>query len=186
MTISWTSLRPIRITTACNWLVRESVYSGVALIVRTARRCGDWVRVSTRARRHPRESQGGELLIHCILYTHVEPSHKLNILVDSECHARLAGFGLSVVMGESTTWSVNDQNRIIHARARWTPPEVMHPMHFGFTGEDNRRLSSWSTDIYALGMTILEVSPFTSLLLSKDILNSCVGSHGAWSVRQHR
>ena len=41
---------------------------------------------------------------------------------------------------------------------RWMAPEVMHPEKFGFVGRYRRRLPSRSTDIYALGMTVLEVS----------------------------
>jgi hypothetical protein len=41
-------------------------------------------------------------------------------------------------------------------------PELMYPEKFGFTGERRKRLPSKSTDAYALSMTILEVSAFTS------------------------
>ena len=42
---------------------------------------------------------------------------------------------------------------------RWMAPEVMYPDKFGFTSEHRKQLPSRSTDIYALGMTILEVNP---------------------------
>ena len=37
-------------------------------------------------------------------------------------------------------------------------PEAMYPEKFGFIGKYRKRLPSKSTDVYALGMTILEVS----------------------------
>ena len=43
---------------------------------------------------------------------------------------------------------------------RWMAPEVISPEKFGFTGEYRKRLPSRSTDIYTLGMTILEVRAF--------------------------
>jgi len=39
-------------------------------------------------------------------------------------------------------------------------PEVMYPERFGFTGKYRKRLPSRSTDVYAFGMTILEVRAF--------------------------
>ena len=51
-------------------------------------------------------------------------------------------------------------------------PEVIYPEKFGFTGEYRKRLPSRSTDIYALGMTILEVSTFLSLLRVEISYNS--------------
>ena len=41
-------------------------------------------------------------------------------------------------------------------------PEVVYPERFGFVGKHRKRLSSRSTDIYSLGMTILEASMFNS------------------------
>ena len=43
---------------------------------------------------------------------------------------------------------------------RWMAPEVMHPENFGFTSRYTKQLPPKSTDIYALGMTIFEVSAF--------------------------
>ena len=37
-------------------------------------------------------------------------------------------------------------------------PELLLPENFGFTGKLRKQLPSQSTDIYAIGMTILEVS----------------------------
>ena len=63
-------------------------------------------------------------------------------------------------------------------------PELLDPEKFGFTGELAKQLPSKETDIYAIGMTILEVSTHHFLL---GILNSSlVGSNGMCSVRQRR
>lgn len=83
--------------------------------------------------------------------------HQVNILVDSECCARLADFGLAVVIDESTAGSAAE-NRGMRGTVRWMAPELLLPEEFGFTRELLKQLPSMSTDIYAIGMTILEVS----------------------------
>lgn len=40
---------------------------------------------------------------------------------------------------------------------RWMAPEILDPERYGYTRRSRRKLPSKSTDIYALGMTILEV-----------------------------
>lgn len=72
-------------------------------------------------------------------------------MIDSNCCARLADFGLAVVVEESTS-------RELKGTTRWMAPELMDPEMFGFAGESLKQLPSKSTDIYAIGMTILEVS----------------------------
>ena len=94
----------------------------------------------------------------------INQRYKVNILIDSEHRARLADFGLTVVVDETTDRSIA-HNRGMGGTVRWMAPEVMYPERFGFSGECKKRLPSRSTDIYALGMTILEVSAFTSPLL---------------------
>jgi len=79
-----------------------------------------------------------------------------NILIDSDRRARLADFGLAVVIDESAAGSVIEDNGI-RGTARWMAPELLLPEKFGFTVECQTRLPSRGTDIYALGMTILEV-----------------------------
>lgn len=87
-------------------------------------------------------------------------------MIDSDCRARLADFGLAVVMDESAAGNVT-QNSGIGGTVRWMAPELMIPEEFGFTEECHIRLPSRGTDIYALGMTILEVS-FPSSPISYD------------------
>ena len=77
--------------------------------------------------------------------------------MDSECCACLGDFGLAVVIDESISGSVAE-NRAMGGTYRWMAPELLAPEKFGFTGALLKRLPSMSTDIYAMGMTILEVS----------------------------
>lgn len=66
-------------------------------------------------------------------------------------------FGLAEVIDESGAGSVMGGGGI-RGTVRWMAPELMDPEMFGFTGECQIRVPSRGTDIYALGMTILEVS----------------------------
>jgi len=68
-----------------------------------------------------------------------------------------------MVIDESTTGSATDHCGM-RGTIRWMAPEMIYPEKFGFAGRYKKRLPSKSTDIYALGMTILEVSAFTSLI----------------------
>jgi len=45
--------------------------------------------------------------------------------------------------------------------ARWMAPELFLPEEFGFTAEFQKQLPSKDTDIYAIGMTIIEVSAYS-------------------------
>ena len=66
-----------------------------------------------------------------------------------------------MVIDESTPGSTTN-HRGIGGTFRWMAPEAIYPERFGFIGEHRKRLPSRNTDIYALGMTILEVSTFNS------------------------
>ena len=100
-------------------------------------------------------------MIRCAVGTNINQCCKVNILIDSEYRARLADFGLTVVIDESTAGSTTNHCGM-RGTIRWMAPEMMYPEKFGFTGKYKKRLPSRSTDIYALGMTVLEVSTFTS------------------------
>lgn len=80
--------------------------------------------------------------------------------MDSECCARLGDFGLAVVIDESISGSVAE-NRALGGTYRWMAPELLLPENFGFTRDLLKRLPSMSTDIYAIGMTILEVGAYS-------------------------
>lgn len=84
----------------------------------------------------------------------------------------LADFGLTAVIDESAAGSVVDNNGI-RGTLRWMAPELMYPDGFGFTKECRIRLPSRGTDIYALGMTILEVRSFLPSLSSVEQLGVC-------------
>jgi len=92
---------------------------------------------------------------------------KANILIDSKGSACLADFGLAVVIDESTVGSTTG-GRELRGTTRWMAPEMLLPEEFGFSDDWQRRLPSTSTDIYALGMTILEVCVSTERLLKVE------------------
>ena len=79
-----------------------------------------------------------------------------NVLVDSHRRARLVDFGLAVIVDESAAGSAIETSGI-RGTIRWMAPELMSSKMFGFTEESKIRLPSRGTDVYALGMTILEV-----------------------------
>jgi len=79
---------------------------------------------------------------------------KANVLIDSNYSARLADFGLTTIIDESTVGSTTGRDP--RGTIRWMAPEMLYPGHFEFPGEVQKRLPSKSTDVYALAMTILE------------------------------
>ena len=79
---------------------------------------------------------------------------KVNVLIDSSHSARLADFGLTTIIDESTDGSI--VGRGPRGTTRWMAPEALYPGHFEFPGKFQKRLPSKSTDVYALAMTILE------------------------------
>jgi len=80
----------------------------------------------------------------------------------------LADFGLAAIVGEVATGTDGG----LWGTVRWMAPELFFPNEFGFTGELRKQLPSKETDIYAIGMTILEVSARPFLL---GVLNSPPG-----------
>ena len=78
----------------------------------------------------------------------------------------MADFGLATILDESmsrTTTAVETKLDTV----RWMAPELLYPETFEFTGELEKQLPSKDTDIYVIGMTILEVIalPFPSKTL---------------------
>ena len=61
-----------------------------------------------------------------------------------------------MIIDESTTGSTTGGHGV-RGTTRWMAPELLYPEHFGFHKDCQKRLPSKGTDIYALGMTILEV-----------------------------
>ena len=74
-------------------------------------------------------------------------------MIDSNRCARVADFGLAVVVEETIS---NE----LKGTTRWMAPELMDPERYGFIGESQKQLPSKSTDMYAIGMTVLEVSVY--------------------------
>ena len=91
---------------------------------------------------------------------------KINILVDSKCSACLADFGLAMIIDESTVGSTIGGHEL-RGTTQWMAPELLLPEEYGF-GDHQTRLPSTGTDIYALGMTILEVCVSTEYLLNVE------------------
>jgi serine/threonine protein kinase len=73
-----------------------------------------------------------------------------------------------VVIDESTAGSTTNHCGM-RGTIRWMAPEIMYPEKFGFVGRYRKRLPSRSTDIYALGMTVLEVSAFASTIPPTEV-----------------
>lgn len=114
--------------------------------------------------------------------------------MDSNFRARLAGFGRTRIIDDDASddqtkppAAVERDNRIAEAgdSIRWTAPEMLDPNRFGFTKKLVAKLPSKSTDVYAFGMTILEVSFRTqSGSLLPHNLPPAVGAHRAPPIWQ--
>ena len=74
-------------------------------------------------------------------------------------------FGLAAIIedGNSVGGASDDKTG---GTIRWMAPEILDPERYGYVGRARRKLPSKSTDIYALGMTILEARTNSLLLLS--------------------
>jgi len=77
---------------------------------------------------------------------------KANILIDEDCHARLADFGLLTVTSNSTNFTASSSH-MTGGTTRWMSPEILNPDLFGFKNSQPTK----EADCYALGMVILEV-----------------------------
>ena len=131
-------------------------YSGI-LIIRVARWRSDRVGVPTREQHCPWRPQRGGFTTCYAIDHRTNRYYEVNILIDSQRRARLADFGLATIVDESTsrtTTAVGKKQGTI----RWMAPELLYPDMFEFTGRFENQLPSKDTDIYAIGMTILEVS----------------------------
>ena len=75
-----------------------------------------------------------------------------NILIDRDCHARIADFGFLAVVSDSTN-PTGSSSYSIGGTTRWMSPELLAPDQTGLKNERPTRQS----DCYALGMVIYEV-----------------------------
>ena len=98
-------------------------------------------------------------MIYCTIGDDTERCRKANILIDSECCARLADFGLAAIADETAS-SITAADSRLKGTTRWMAPELFFPDKFGFTEKFAKKLPSKATDIYAIGMAILEVSAY--------------------------
>ena len=62
-----------------------------------------------------------------------------------------------MIINEPTILSTESSSKM-RGTIRWMAPELIDPGKFGFTGDLLKVIPSKSTDVYAIGMTILEVS----------------------------
>ena len=97
---------------------------------------------------------------YCAIGWNADRRCKVNILVDSQCRTHLADFGLATIVNESTSRTTATVSKK-HGTIRWMAPELLYPDMFEFTGRFENQLPSKDTDIYAIGMTILEVSAYS-------------------------
>ena len=106
-----------------------------------------------------------------------ERCYKVNVLVDSRRRARLADFGLAKIVDESTSRTATAVGKR-QGTVRWMAPELLYPDMFGFTGRFEKQLPSKDTDIYAIGMTILEVSAHLAVentgFTLEQVITGCV------------
>ena len=78
--------------------------------------------------------------------------HKVNILIDENCHARLADFGLLTIITDSTSFETSS-SIIAYGTIRWMSPELLHQSQSDIKGSGPTKES----DCYALGMVVYEV-----------------------------
>ena len=111
------------------------------------------------------------------------PDPKTNILIDNDCHARLADFGLLTITSKPSVTSI-----VGAATAQWMSPELLFPEAFGLAGSR----STEASDCYALGMVIYEVlsgetpfAPYPNLAIVWKIMEGerptrPQGEQGVW------
>ena len=94
---------------------------------------------------------------------------QVNILINSERRACLADFGLTAII-EDTNFDGSSSHKA-RGMIRWMAPEILDPDRYGYVVWARRKLPSKSTDVYALGMTILEArtGPPFLLVLSLNV-----------------
>ena len=105
-------------------------------------------------------------------------------MVDSTNRARLADFGLATAVDESIPGSSTNHDGV-GGTLRWMAPEVLYPNKFGFTRGSKKVLPSRSTDVYAFGMTILEVGADSCFYAFKPLTIPRIGYHRISSLQLH-
>ncbi|KAF9789390.1 kinase-like domain-containing protein [Thelephora terrestris] len=112
----------------------------------------------------------------------------INILIDQDGHACLAGFSLLTIVSDPTSPTVSSSYRGGAGTTRWMSPELLDPDQYGI--RDSRPTKE--SDAYALGMVILEVlsgrfpfSQFRDVVVMRMVLDGIRperpnGPEGVW------
>ena len=97
---------------------------------------------------------------------------KANILIDQNGHARLADFGLLVIVSDPASFIDPSSAGTARGTVRWMSPELFHPDKFGLKGSRPTKES----DYYALGMVVYEVlsgkvpfAPFGDIVVMRKV-----------------
>ena len=149
-------------------LVNLSYLHQPTLIRNAACRCSQWFAIPTSTRLRPRGPQRGETTITIVARSWpkltCDGDLQANILISSKYRACLADFGLAAIVEDASSIDGPPTYRA-GGTIRWMAPEILDPDRYGYIKRARRKLPSKSTDIYALGMTILEVGMGSPLLL---------------------
>ena len=129
------------------------------LIHDVARGCRQWFGIPTPTRLCPWRSQRGETSITIVARSWpkltCDDDLQANILINSKCRACLADFGLASIVEDASSVDGPPTHKA-GGTIRWMAPEILDPDRYGYIKKARRKLPSKCTDIYALGMTILE------------------------------
>ena len=140
-------------------------------------------KIPTRSRHHSWGFEGCKLVSFLKVYPNAE-STQANILVDSTHRARLADFGLATAIDESIPGSSTNHDGV-GGTLRWMAPEVLYPNKFGFARGSKKVLPSRSTDVYAFGMTILEVGAVSCFSVFKYLTIPWIGHYRISPLQLH-
>lgn len=76
-------------------------------------------------------------------------------MINADHHAVLADFGLMTIVSDSGTGTYIENTSVLSTGTlRWMSPELIYPEHFDLPRGNPTKAS----DVYALGMVLLEVS----------------------------
>ena len=95
----------------------------------------------------------------CGVYVHLPSSYKSvlifgqsNVIIDSNGYSRICDYGLAVIMEPSEFTSIKTTGA-----CRWTAPDIMDPPEDVVSANHSTTLFTTESDVYAFGMTVLEV-----------------------------
>jgi len=76
-----------------------------------------------------------------------------NVIVDDNGHPRICNYGLAFVIEPSEFTSIKTAGA-----CRWTAPEIINPPEDAMSANSSLALFTTESDVYAFGMTVLEVN----------------------------